>query len=387
LVPLTDQRPIRVLHVVPDLEFGGLQRLVVDLIERTDPSRFDVHALVFGEVSPLADRLGQSRIHRVVPQERWSLIRPARLTRQMAALGPDVVHTHSGIWYKASLAARRAGVRWVLHTDHGRESPDPVGSRIVDHLASRRTDVVAAVSSRLAEQLKATVVADPSRVRLVINGVNTALHCPGIHQNLRDALAIPAGTIVVGSIGRLEPIKGYDILVETWNELRSRLSPSQQAVLVIVGDGTERSRLERRVHDLGLGDSVRFLGWRSDVERLHATFDVFALTSRSEGTSVSLLEAMSARICPVVTNVGGNAAVLGPALAHRLVAANSPPAIAAGLLDAITDRPRRDADAAAGRARVEAQFGLDTMVRAYEQIYLEGVGGSFPRSSDGAAST
>ncbi len=93
------------------------------------------------------------------------------------------------------------------------------------------------------------------------------------------------------------------------------------------------------------------------------------MSSRSEGTSVSLLEAMGAGICPVVTDVGGNAAVLGPSLRHWLVAPEDPAALAAAWRDALDDRTRREADAAAARSRVRAEFALDAMVRRYEAVY------------------
>src|SRR5439155_13650137 len=125
---------IRILHAVPDLEYGGLQRLVVELAHSTDPSQFEVHLLVFGGVGPPALSLGpEAPVHRVVPQSASSMLWQAALARQIRDIAPDVLHTHSGVWYKASLAARQAGVTWIVHTDHGRRSPDPWDARLVDY--------------------------------------------------------------------------------------------------------------------------------------------------------------------------------------------------------------------------------------------------------------
>ena len=93
------------------------------------------------------------------------------------------------------------------------------------------------------------------------------------------------------------------------------------------------------------------------------------MSSRSEGTSVSLLEAMSSGLCPVVTHVGGNAAVLGDGLRHRLLAPENPEALAAAWLDALGHPAARSGDAAQARARVQANFGLEAMVRRYEALY------------------
>lgn len=365
--------PLRVLHVVPDLLFGGLQRLVVQLVNRSPSIGIDAHVLVLGEVGPLASAvLDPSRVHRMGRQSRWSLLRPTALAGTIRELAPDVVHSHSGVWYKAAKAARLAGVRLVVHTDHGRMTPDPWSARLVDRLGSRVTDLVIAVSDAVAGRLRDGVVADPERIRVILNGVDTDELRPGAAPDLRAELALPPGAQVIGSIGRLEPIKGYDLMVEAF-ALLGRSPEASGAYLVIAGDGAERPALEARVRELGVGGSVRLLGWRQDVASLLATFDVFALTSRSEGTSVSLLEAMSAAVCPVVTDVGGNAAVLGPDLAHRLVPAGDPSGIAAGWRRALNDSAARRRDGLAARVRVEARYGLQSMVEAYAALYRDGL--------------
>jgi glycosyltransferase involved in cell wall biosynthesis len=111
------------------------------------------------------------------------------------------------------------------------------------------------------------------------------------------------------------------------------------------------------------------VGWRSDIERITRAFTIFAMSSHSEGTSVSLLEAMSSGLCPVVTDVGGNSIVLGAELSHRLVRPNDPEALARALTDALRNEELRERDARAARARVVDDFGLEAMVRRYETLY------------------
>jgi glycosyltransferase involved in cell wall biosynthesis len=310
-------------------------------------------------------------IHLVGQQARWSMLWPSQVARRIREIEPDVLHSHSGVWYKASRAARMARVPWLVHTDHGRMVPDPWAARLVDRLASRRTDVVVAVSQPLAERLRRHVVAHPERVRVVINGVDTDAIRPAspTDPNLRAELDIAADAAVVGSIGRLEPIKGYDVMLASLAALPPELS---QTVLVLAGDGSARPDLERRARELGLERRVRFLGWRDDLAAVLGTLDLFVLTSRSEGTSVSLLEAMSAGLCPVVTAVGGTPDVIGPDLAHRLVPSEDPRAIAAGWAAALLDPAARARDAPRARQRVVQGFSLRAMVASYERIYLEG---------------
>jgi glycosyltransferase involved in cell wall biosynthesis len=363
---------VRVLHVVLDLDQGGLERLVPDMVRRVSPERFDSHVLALRFLGRNAAGLGaHGGLHVADPMPPWSMVWPRGLARQIRAIAPDVVHTHSGVWYKASLAARRAAVMRLVHTDHGRQRPDPWQARFLDGLAARRTDVVVAVSEVLAQQLVRTVVRDASRVVVVPNGVDTQLFRPRPDPGtVRAELRIPADAPVIGSVGRLDPIKAYDVMIEAFAHLLTIWEAPPRPVLLLAGDGPERARLEALIRARGLEAAAHLIGWRDDVHDLYATFTLFTLSSWSEGTSLSLLEAMSSGLCPVVTEVGGTPAVLGNRLPHRLVPPRRPEALAAAWREALRDGARRRDDAGLARVRVEEAFGLDAMVRRYEAIYL-----------------
>lgn len=367
------KQPIRVLHVIQNLNYGGMERLLADLVLRADPERFQSEVLVLQYLGRFAQELeGRAKLHRADPLPRYSMLWPGPLIRQLRRIAPDVVHSHSGVWYKASLAARRAGVPRVVHTDHGRRSPDPWPDRVVDGVAARRTDATVAVSQALATHLRDRLRVPAEQLRVIPNGVDTELHRPRRSTAVRTALGIAPDTPVIGSIGRLETIKGFDVMIRAFERLRAQWSDGPPPALVIAGDGSERERLQLMVDGAGLGSAVHLLGWRDDVAELHAAFDLFSMSSRSEGTSVSLLEAMSAGLCPVVTEVGGNPAVLGPALRHRLVRSEQPAALAASWRTALRDAGAREADARSARERVQAEFGLGAMVRRYEALYEGG---------------
>jgi len=378
-----------VLQVVLNLHQGGLERVLGDLIRGMDSSRFELHVLAVQYLGQLAKGLEEHATLHVAPaQPRWSLLWPSTLRREIARIAPDVVHTHSGVWYKASLASRMAGVPFLVHTDHGRQSPDPLSHRISDRLASDRTDIVIAVSDALGALLARTVVKDPSRIRVVRNGVDTTSFTPrGDGGGLRRELGIAADVPLLGTIGRLDPIKCFDVMIEAFALLRARWSGPQAApVLVIAGDGPDRERLERLVTARGLDRCARLIGWREDVHALHEAFTLFTMSSRSEGTSIGLLEAMSAELCPVVTAVGGNPDVLGPALRHRLCESENPEALADAWMSALSNDQQRTADGIAARQRVEGAFSLRAMVDAHEAIYLRGARlgpGSSTRDNEG----
>lgn len=363
-------RRIRVLHILNNLNYGGMERVVAQICRRIDPDRFEMHLTALEYLGHFASEIdGRAELHLASPMTKWSMVRPSALARDIRRIAPDVVHTHSGSWFKGSLAARIAGVPLQLYTDHGRQIPDPWSSRALDRIASKRTDVVVAVSDKLAQHLS-SFVADAGRIRVVPNGVDTTRYsAQPAGVSLREELGIADDRLIIGSIGRLEVVKGYEVMIAAFAQLLGTWANGTPPVLVLVGDGSQKSALEQMVREAGIDGSVHFLGWRSDIQRCLASYTIFAMSSHSEGTSVSLLEAMSAGLCPVVTDVGGNTAVLGHALSHRLVPPSDPAALAAAFCDALTGADRRTADAITARERVVEDFGLESMVHQYEQIY------------------
>lgn len=365
---------MRVLHVVLNLHQGGLERVLGDLARGMDPRRFELHIVAVEFLGHLSRGLEEhARLYVAPRQERWSLLRPSALAARIREIAPDIVHTHSGVWFKGSLAARMADVPYVVHTDHGRQSPDPLTHRLLDGMASRRTDAIIAVSEALARHLAGAVVHDPSRIAVIPNGIDTRRFCrfpveAGIHQEL----GVPANTVVIGSIGRLDPIKRFDVMIDAFALLLRDNPLPNMPVLVIAGDGPERARLASLIAQRGLTGRAHLLGWRDDVHALHATFSLFTMSSRSEGTSIGLLEAMSAELCPVVTDVGGNPAVLGEGLRHRLCRAEDARALADAWRAALVDRDRRLADGAAARSRVREAFSLERVVRDHQALYERG---------------
>lgn len=364
-------RRVRVLHVVQNLNYGGMERLLADIVLRVAPAEFESEVLVLQYLGRFAEDLrSTTTIHQVSSMPGFSMIHPRSLVHAIRSIDPDVVHSHSGVWYKTSLAARRAGVGRVIHTEHGRQMPDPFLARFLDGLASRRTDVAVAVSESVASLLRRRVVRGTCRVEVILNGIDTDLYSPRPDTGgVRHELGIPHSAPIIGSIGRLEPVKDFRTMIDAFHALAAHAGLDPTPYLVIAGDGSEHTALQRRVDELGLAKHVRLLGWRDDTRDLLACFSLFTMSSLSEGTSVSLLEAMSSGLCPVVTEVGGSGEVLGPHLHHRLVPPGNAKALSLAWARALSDGTARRRDALTARARVSESYSLENMVRGYEALY------------------
>lgn len=362
---------LRIAHVIQNLNYGGMERLIGDLVRLADPVAFESHVIVLQYRGRFAAGLDEHGVvHQCAPLPKWSMLWPGPLIALLRRVNPAVVHSHSGVWYKAALAARRAGIPRVIHTEHGLRARDTWLARAVERRSARRSDLVVAVSEALAGQLAGTIV--PSdRLRVVPNGVDTERYAPRPDTGtLRAALNLSADVPIIGSIGRLEPVKAYHLMIDALARLRADWrEPTPPPVLVLGGDGSTRADLTSAAAAHGVADAVHLLGWRDDVHDLHSAFTLFSLSSESEGTSVSLLEAMSAGLCPVVTAVGGTPAVLGNELRHRLIPPGDAGALAAAWRVALQEPALRVVDGATARRRVQQAFGIGAMVRRYEALY------------------
>lgn len=365
-------RPLRVAHVIQNLNYGGMERVLHTLARQLPPRGFEIHIVVLEYLGHFAQGLeGVATLHQVPPMSKLSLLYPTELMSVLRTIAPDLVHTHSGVWLKGMRAARLVGVPHTVHTDHGRPDPVPLHERVIDHWASRLTNVIVAVSEALAEVLRRTIASDPATVRVITNGVEleSRYSDPG-RATVRKELGIPDDATVIGSIGRLEPVKNYGLAIRAFAQLQHTVPSDRVLWLLLAGDGSERPALEGLARSLGVSDRVRFLGWRNDTDVLYSAFDIFTLSSRSEGTSISLLEAMTSGVCPVVTDVGGNRSVLGPDLASLLVPEDAGALAAAWRRCAENPRLRSEM---AGRARhrVETAFSAEHMVEEYAALYRQ----------------
>jgi glycosyltransferase involved in cell wall biosynthesis len=225
------------------------------------------------------------------------------------------------------------------------------------------------VSDPLKEYLQARLRLPGSAITVVRNGIDTEAFRPGPRPGLlRRELGLAPDHRIVGSVGRLEPVKGYDVLVRAFGRACRHGTATSSPALVIAGEGSERHALEALIRALGISDRVFLLGWRDDTRDLLLEFDCFALGSRSEGTSISLLEAMASGLPPAVTDVGGNRDVLGPELCDQLAPSENSTSLAVRITTALDPR-RAPSLSIAARRRVASSFDVKAMLSCYEDLY------------------
>jgi glycosyltransferase involved in cell wall biosynthesis len=364
--------PAGVVHVAESAGWAGGERYLVALATELDRKRFRLTVIV-PEPGPLVDRLHALDVETHCVPLGGRLVNPAAflvLAQTLRRLHPAIVQSHgarSNVYIR--LAARLAGVPVVLSTVHNSLFDYEVaGWRrrayvLAERLTSPLSHRIIAVSEAIAHDLADRYGIEAARLVVVHNGIDAWAFRPARPRAaVRAELGLADRDRVVMMAGRMTPQKGWDVLLDA----ASRLGARADVVWVLVGDGPLRGVLAERAAALGI--AVRFTGAREDMADVLDCADVVVLASRSEGLPFTLLEAMALGKPVVATHVGGVPEVVEHGRSGRLVSRDDPAALAMAIA-AVLDAPDAAAMGARGRARVEAAFTLDAMVRALEDLY------------------
>lgn len=356
--------PIRVVHLVTTLNIGGLEMVVYDLIRAGRQHGVEGQVICLGEVGALAPRFSALGIPvESLRADRLPRVeRILRLARRFRQLRPDVVHTHNpGPHLHGVIAGRLARVPVLVHTKHGRNFPGVRKAVLFNRLLSSLTDCVVAVSEDAAAVALEVERVAASRVRVIHNGIDLeGFPFRGARKARRGWRAI--------TVARLDPVKDQATMLRA---LQSVVGEGGQVTLDVVGDGPSRQQLEELSAALGLQGNVTFHGYQQDIPSFLRQADYFLLSSKSEGISLTLLEAMAVGLPVVATDVGGNREVVAPGATGYLVQPESPAALADGMLSMHKNEGRLVEMSRACRERVEEAFDLRVTARGYHALYLE----------------
>lgn len=376
---MNTKRPIRVLYLHNPYFMGGGEMSFLQLIGAIDRTRCDPYFLS-GPYQPFLDELGALD----VPVETCEFppIRPHRLGAVRRCLsvirsavhrwGVDLLHGNAPrVNVLAGLASRGFPVKVVYHARNLLLESDWVD---LDYWSSWMADAIICNSRATQERFRRRGPFRP-RSTVVLNGVDLNAFHPGIERRaFREALGLPEGVLVVGTVGRLHPTKGQDtFLLAAHQIVRER----NDVHFLIAGEDISpnrswEARLRTLTRDLGLEDRVHFTGFRRDIPQVMAAMDCFVLASIVDPIPRGTQEAMACGLPVVATLSGGNVELIEDGTTGYLVPTQDPEAMAQRLLELLADPNLRAAIGRAGRAWAEAHFGADThaqrVLSCYEAI-------------------
>ena len=364
---------IRILHIIDTLGLGGMEKGVVNLINRMDPARFEHIVCVVRGTGSLADSISANRARVIRLGETASGMRLQALTlaRQIAMVRPDVVHSRNWGTIESVFAGSCFRSCAVVHSEHGLESysaVEPRRRRWLRRLAFQFADRVLSVSQDLRDYHAMRTGFPAAKISVIHNGVDIDRFCRRPEQRLQTRVryGVAPGEFCIGSVGRLEPIKDMLTLLRAAAEFPVSLNWR----LLIAGGGRElpvlqeflRERPETRSRTL-------FLGEIPDVPDFLNSLDLYVLPSLYEGISNSLLEAMSSGLAVVASKVGGNTEVVVDGESGLLFAVGDSAALAQRLIMLQTQAELRIRLGRQAINRIKESFSLESMVRGYERMY------------------
>ncbi len=370
-----------ICHIIHKLDYGGLENGVVNLINWMPPDRYRHAVLCLSHATGFRERIRRPDVPIIEIGKRPGKDPGAylRVWRALRRLRPWLVHTRNLPAVDMGFVARLAGVRRVVHSEHGLDALELQGRHPRYNRLRRATRPLVGRYLGMSEDLRAWLnqeVGIPlSAVSVIYNGVDTARFAPGPRprHRLPDGFA-PDDALIVGTVGRLEPVKDQVTLALAFvrvvqDHLQDRPELAARLRLLVVGDGALRAGMESVLAAAGLADRAWLPGFLDDTPDLYRCLDLFCLPSLREGISNTLLEAMASGLPVVATRVGGNPELVVEGDTGLLVPAADPPALAAAMADLLTDPARLAACGQAARERALGRFSQEAMIRGYTALY------------------
>ncbi len=364
---------IRILQFLDTLDVGGAEAQMLAVLSRLPSNRYEVRVAWLrgrGELAPEFNAAGirtfRLRMHSPVEPDL-----AARVLRVLREFRPHIVHSH--LFFAdlvGGLLSQLSAVPVLVTTRHIEEEAlrSPAAA-----FAARRLvgvfDRVVVVSNAVARFLSKTLNLREHRMRLIPYGFPPRKGLPENGQNgLRAALGLPPDSRLVTMVGSLTPRKGVDDLLRAASLIRDAVP---QARFLLVGRGDQRRELEETARLLDLNETVRFLGFRRDVQEILAGSDLLVLPSHWEGFGLVLLEAMNASLPVVGTRRGAIPEVVRDGETGLLVPPKDPQALATALIRLLSHPEHARAMGRAGLSRLRREFDMDRAVRAHDDLYVE----------------
>lgn len=362
---------LKIFHILDSLNIGGLENGVVNLINRLDAERFDHIICCLRSVGPMAQRIKRPDVTILcLNQNGRDYTMPLKLKKKIIQVKPDIVHTRNWGTIDGVIAAKLAGVRTILHGEHGRDFSDMNGKSLKHNIGRKVLSIFINRFIAVSEDIKHWLVNEcgikGGKIRKIINGVDTTQYKPGFDKKKeKEMLGFDPEVLIIGAVGRLDKIKNYQMLLRAMQVIQKKKYP---VLSVFIGDGPERALLEAFANELNI-HNVRFMGQKNDVHSYFKIFDLFALTSFSEGISNTILESLASGVPVIATDVGGNKELVKDNVNGFLIPSDNHICLEKKIECLLKDENLRSSFSLKARSLCEKEFSLEQMVKEYDSLY------------------
>ncbi len=365
---------INLLYVINSLNNGGAETLAIRLAGMIDRGRFSPYVCSLSDSGPLREVLESRNIPFVTlgKKEGKDVLVPFRLRKVLKELNIDIIHTHNqGPLLYSYLATILCRKYLLVHTEHINMLKEFSYERkhlLYNSILYRKLDGFISIAEHLTADFETQYNLSRARVSTISNCVEIHdLPCE-VPVLLKEELGIGKEIPLIGNISALREQKDHVTLLRAMGIIQKTYP---DAILAIAGDGELRDELTALTEQLGLTGTVRFLGYRSDVNTLLYQFDIFVLSSLYEGLPLCILEAMAAGKPIVATDADGTNELIIDGETGLTVPVKDPAQLASAIMTLLEDPARAQILGGVARRRVEEKYNMKQMIEQYEQYYNE----------------
>jgi len=367
------RKSLKVLHVTFNMGIGGTEQVIRQLVQGMASEGVESEILcIDGQLGPIGEALEKSGIpvHKVARKQGFDRSLITAIRKRVKEGQFDVVHCHQYTpWIYGWLAALGTQAK-VVFTEHGRFYPDRYRYKamLVNPLMALLTPAVVAISNATKDALVTYEFIPRKKIQVVYNGISPLKRDDLEVQKVREGLGIPLDAFVAGTVSRLDPVKNQSMMLRAFKEFYEKCPDSY---LLMVGDGPDKDKLIALANELGIQERAVFTGFINNPVNYLSAMDVFLLSSHTEGTSMTLLEAMSLGIPSVATRVGGNPEIVDHGVTGILTEPDLSSAFSSAMNELYQDPVLRERQGKSAQKRFSEKFSSGAMVCLYRKIYGE----------------
>lgn len=376
----TTQPPL-IAHILYRLAVGGLENGVVNLINQIPETQYRHVIISLTDATDFKNRITRKdvEIYCLNKKPGQDISYLYRLWKLLKKIKPNIVHTRNLAALETAIVTSLMGIKYRIHSEHGWGVKDDnvkanfkylLFRRVMSKLVHRNIGLSKNIEGMLIEDIKVPMY----KVRQVYNGVDSEKFSKNnlsnkVKNELFPSNFLSKDSILIGTVGRMDPIKDQRSLLHAFIELSEGHYLSDNLRLVFIGDGEMMSELREIAAKSNFEKHVWFAGSKNDIQNYMQHMDIFCLPSKNEGISNTILEAMSSELPVVATDVGGNGELIVKGVTGDLVPAECYKSLAKSLTTYVENSDLRRSHGANGRQRILNHFSLDKMVQNYVSIY------------------
>ena len=363
----------KILYLITGLNSGGAEILLWNLLKKINRDSFDPIVVSILPIGSIGEKIKKEGV-RVLSLESTFKFNPLIIKRLISIIKkekPEILHTHL---FHANLLGKIIGLfnssLIIISTIHNIRFKNLLREKL-SFFTRRGSNIVIVISKAIAKAMLKKGVIKKKKHKIILDGIDykkfNEKENNDISKEIKKEIGIEVNTPILLSVGRLHKVKGHSYLIRSIEIIKKHYP---NLVLVVVGEGSERKKLEKIIRELNLGNKIFLIGEKNNIEKYLQIADLFILPSCEEGLGVSLMEAQAAGLLVLASNVGGIPEVIEDGENGFLVNPKDSKVLAEKIIDILSlSVKEKEIIRKNAQKNIIKNFSIEVMVKKYENLY------------------